>query len=66
MAVARLAVLLAAVPGGWMSWRVAQQQGWAADLRTVTGEQRLVTLADGSRLLLDTGTAVDIPMLISA
>jgi transmembrane sensor len=59
-AVAKLAVLLAAVPGGWMSWRVAQQQGWAADLRTVTGEQRLVTLADGSRLLLDTGTAVDI------
>ena len=59
-AVARLAVLLAAVPGGWMSWRVAQQQGWAADLRTVTGEQRRVTLADGSRLLLDTGTAVDI------
>lgn len=59
-AVAKLAVLLAAVPGGWMSWRVAQQQGWAADLRTVAGEQRLVTLADGSRLLLDTGTAVDI------
>lgn len=59
-AVARLAVLLAAVPGGWMSWRVAQQQGWAADLRTVAGEQRLVTLADGSRLLLDTGTAVDV------
>ena len=59
-AVARLAVLLAAVPGGWMSWRVAQQQGWTADLRTATGEQRQVTLADGSRLLLDTGTAVDI------
>lgn len=59
-AVARLAVLLAAVPGGWMSWRLAQQQGWAADLRTVAGEQRLVTLADGSRLLLDTGTAIDV------
>ncbi len=59
-AVARLALLLVAVPGGWMSWRVAQQQGWAADLRTVTGEQRLVTLADGSRLLLDTASAVDI------
>lgn len=59
-AVARLAVLLAAVPGGWMSWRMAQQQGWTADLRTVTGEQRSVTLADGSRLLLDTASAVDI------
>ncbi len=59
-AVARLAVLLAAVPGGWMSWRMVQQQGWTADLRTATGEQRSVTLADGSRLLLDTASAVDI------
>lgn len=59
-AVARLAVLLAAVPSGWMSWRMVQQQGWTADLRTATGEQRSVTLADGSRLLLDTASAVDI------
>lgn len=59
-AVARLALLLAAVPGGWMSWRMVQQQGWTADLRTATGKQRSVTLADGSRLLLDTASAVDI------
>ena len=31
-----------------------------ADLRTATGEQREVVLADGSRLLLNTSTAVDI------
>jgi transmembrane sensor len=59
-AVTRVAVLLAALPGGWVGWRVAQQQGWAADLRTGTGEQRSVTLADGSRLRLDTSSAVDI------
>jgi transmembrane sensor len=59
-AVARLAALLAVAPAGWLGWRLAQEQGWTADLRTATGEQRTVTLADGSRLLLDTGTAVDI------
>ncbi len=59
-AVAKLAVLLAAMPAGWVGWRLVQEQGWTADLRTATGEQRTVTLADGSRLLLDTGTVVDI------
>lgn len=58
--VAKLAALLAVAPAGWLGWRTAQQQGWTADVRTATGEQRHLTLADGSRLLLDTGTAVDI------
>lgn len=56
--VAKLAMLLA--PAGWLSWRVVDAQGWSADVRTATGEQRRLTLADGSRLLLDTSTAVDI------
>lgn len=59
-AVARLAALLAVAPAGWLGWQLVQQQGWTADLRTATGEQRTFTLADGSRLLLDSGTAVDI------
>jgi transmembrane sensor len=59
-AAARLAALLAVAPAGWLGWRLAQEHGWTADLRTATGEQRTMTLADGSRLLLDTGTAVDI------
>ena len=33
---------------------------WSADFVTAAGEQRDTTLADGSRLLLDTGTAVDV------
>ena len=33
---------------------------WFADLRTGVGERRDVTLADGTRLSLNTGTAVDI------
>lgn len=58
--VAKLALLLAVAPAGWLGWRVVDAQGWSADVRTATGEQRRLTLADGSRLLLDTNTAVDI------
>jgi transmembrane sensor len=59
-AVARLAALLAVVPAGWLTWRVADGRGWGADLRTATGERRTEHLADGSRLTLDTASAVDI------
>lgn len=58
--VAKLAALLAVAPAGWLGWSLVQQQGWTADARTAIGEQRRLTLADGSRLLLDTATAVDI------
>jgi transmembrane sensor len=53
----QLAVLLAAGAGGWQLYRAS---GRPADLITAIGEQREATLADGSRLVLDTGTAVDI------
>lgn len=62
-AVARLAALLAVAPAGWLAWQAwyaADQRGWGADLRTATGERRTEHLADGSRLLLDTASAVDI------
>ena len=58
--VAKLAALLAVAPAAWLGWQVAGEQGWTADVRTATGEQRRLTLADGSQLLLDTDTAVDI------
>lgn len=58
--VAKLAALLAVAPTAWLGWQLAGEQGWGADVRTATGEQRHLTLADGSRLLLDTDTAVDI------
>lgn len=61
--VARLAALLAVAPAGWLTWQAwhaADQRGWGADLRTATGERRTEHLADGSRLLLDTASAVDI------
>ncbi|XAH21241.1 FecR family protein [Xylophilus sp. GW821-FHT01B05] len=59
-AVAKLAALLAAAPAGWAAWRLAEQQGWTADHRTATGERRDLQLADGSRLALNTGSAIDL------
>lgn len=55
-----LAVLLTAAPAGWLAWRASPAHDWTADLRTATGEQRTFELPDGSRILLDTATAVDI------
>lgn len=55
-----LAVLIAAGPAAFLGWKLAPWQLWSADLRTATGERRDVTLPDGSRLLLDTASAVDI------
>ncbi len=49
--------LLAAVPVAYAGWRV---QGYGADLRTATGEQRVQRLVDGSRLQLNTATTVDL------
>ena len=64
-AVVRLAMLLAAVPTSWLAWRVAPSASasWhalTATHVTATGEQRNLTLADGSRVTLNTGTAVDV------
>lgn len=42
----------------WQGYRAAPV--WLADLSTRTGEQRREPLADGSLLVLDTGTAVDV------
>ena len=44
----------------WLADAAVPWRGWAADQRTATGEQRRLTLADGTQLLLNTGSAVDI------
>lgn len=61
----RLAVLLTAGAGGLLAARHSGlgAQAWhqvSADLSTITGEQRETRLADGTRLWLDTGSAVDL------
>ncbi len=59
-ALGKLALLLAAVPAGWGSWKLAQSQQWSADYHTAVGQRRELTLADGSQITLNTDTAIDV------
>lgn len=54
---AQLGILCAIGIATRQGWR---QSDWSADQRTAIGEQRDITLADGSLLHLDTNTAIDI------
>ncbi|WP_043200971.1 FecR family protein [Pseudomonas putida] len=56
-AMASLGLFSAALWGGWRS---DTTQGWLADLHTGRGERRSFTLADGSRLSLNSASAVDV------
>lgn len=58
-AVLRAALGLGVVaPAGWIAWREAP--AWRADLRTAAGEQLTRMLEDGTRLVLNSGSAVDV------
>jgi len=59
-ALQRVGMWLLAAPAAWMAWREAPWQQWAADARPAGGEQLSLTLADGSHVLLNTHTAIDI------
>lgn len=59
-ALGKLALLLALMPVGWGTWKLAQSQHWTADFRTRVGERRELTLADGSHITLNTDTAIDV------
>lgn len=45
---------------GWLGWQQPQVMAWRADYATGTGEQRSFTLADGTRLQLNTDSAVNV------
>jgi transmembrane sensor len=53
-----LGLVAVAAPVVWLAGR--QAQPWLADYRTGVGERRDITLADGSRLSLNTDSAVDL------
>lgn len=58
---AKLALLLAGGAGGLQAARRTQTwQQMGADVATATGERRELLLPDGTRLTLDTGSAVDL------
>lgn len=54
-----LSLLAIATPTGWLLW---QHGPWLhrADYQTAKGEQQTIALADGSQLLLNTATQVDV------
>ena len=41
---------------------LVRQNAWDADYHTAQGEQRRIELADGSRILLDSGSALDVQL----
>ncbi|MGA6108774.1 FecR family protein [Pseudomonas solani] len=59
-AIKTLALLIASVPAVVLVQRSGTWQHWRADQRTASGEQREITLPDGTRLRLNTDSAVDI------
>lgn len=54
-----LSLLLTAAPVAWLATRMPWEE-WTAEYQTGTGEQRDVALSDGSRLVLNTASSVDV------
>lgn len=59
-AIAKMAALLLVAPAAWGAWRWSEAEGWTADYRSATGERRDIRLSDGTRLTLNTASAVDV------
>jgi transmembrane sensor len=55
-----MTVLCVAGTSGYVIHRSAPWRQWASDERTAIGERRSLVLADGTRVDLDTATAIDI------
>ncbi|GAB7525125.1 FecR domain-containing protein [Paraburkholderia sp. 2C] len=55
-----LAVAFAVGPAGYAAYRAMPWRDWMSDQRTAVGERRFVMLADGTRIDLNTSTAIDI------
>ncbi|KVE34581.1 FecR domain-containing protein [Burkholderia sp. BDU5] len=59
-AVKSLAVLLFAGGAAWTAGTCVPWRAWGADVRTAVGERRTVTLADGTTVVLNTDSAIDV------
>lgn len=60
LALRQLACLPAIPFVSWLVWSQTPWRSWSADYRTATGVQQRVWLADGSQLLLNTATSLDV------
>lgn len=58
--IGKLALLLASGPLIWGTYKTVDIQQWSADYRTAKGQQKQVTLPDGTKVKLNTATAFDI------
>lgn len=59
-AIRTLGLFAVGTPAFWLAWQHQPWAEWGADLRTATGEQKTLELADGTRLVLNTASAVDV------
>ncbi|WP_448650903.1 FecR domain-containing protein [Pseudomonas fluorescens] len=55
-----LGLLLLAGPASWLAYHYKPWQPWTADQHTGIGEQRPLTLPDGTRLLINTRSSLNI------
>lgn len=56
----RLGLVLLGGPVAWAAWQQQPWQSWTADLHTATGEQRTLSLPDGTRITLNTASALNL------
>lgn len=62
-----LALLLVTAPViGWMGYQTMPWREWQSDIRTAKGEMRTLDLEDGTQLILNTDTAVNIDYSVDA
>ncbi|WP_082221533.1 FecR domain-containing protein [Herbaspirillum chlorophenolicum] len=59
-ALTTLVLLMTAAPAGWLAVQSTPWRAWRADYATATGQQRRVTLPDGTQVMLNTASAVDV------
>ncbi|HEY6773266.1 MAG TPA: FecR family protein [Oxalicibacterium sp.] len=57
---AKLMAIVVAAGGAWLAVERVPAREWLADYRTSTGERRTVVLDDGTRLVLNARSAVDV------
>ncbi|MFT0180745.1 FecR domain-containing protein [Pseudomonas benzopyrenica] len=55
-----LTALLVGLPGGWLALRTLPLDALGAELTTAIGERRSLLLADGSQLVLNSDSALDV------
>jgi len=55
-----LTALLVGAPSGWLALRTLPPDGLGAELTTAIGERRSLLLADGSQLVLNSDSALDV------